>query len=156
MSLTAWKRNLKENVESTLINCALEMFHFLAMVNIFYVKLQNAFVSEKGDSVGNWYLIGYNGPGDWSVNASTKTSESGASTKSTNFTYTDNLAPTTIPASATKALSISNLAKLNDCAIGENWTLSLGAGSAAGEVSYTPAIVGAGCDPLTPSFKQIK
>ncbi len=121
-----------------------------------YVKLQNAFVSEKGDSVGNWYLIGYNGPGEWSVNASTVTSASGASTQSTNFTYTDNLAPTTIPSEKKVALTIRNLAKLNDCAIGDNWTLSLGSGSSAGEVTYAPNIVGAGCDPLTPSFKQIK
>ena len=120
------------------------------------MKLQNAFVSEKGDSVGNWYLIGYNGPGDWSVNANSKTSEAGASTQSTNFTYTDNLAPAAIPATATTALTIKNLAKLNDCASGDNWKLSLGAGSAAGEVSYTPDISGAGCEPLTPSFKQIK
>lgn len=121
-----------------------------------YVKLQNAYVAEKGDAVGNWYLIGYNGPGDWSVNANTKTSEAGASTQSTNFTYTDKVAPGAIPTAATEALVIHNRAKLNDCVSGDNWKLSMGAGSAAGEVSYTPSIVGAGCAPLTPSFNQIK
>ncbi len=126
-----------------------------------YVKLQNAYISEKGDSVGNWYKIGYNGPGEWKVSATTKTSEDGAQTESTNFTYTDGLAPKQLTGLAeTVALTIANRAKLNDCAVAaNNWTVSIkaaDANSAAGEAVYTSKVNGAGCDALTPNFAAIK
>lgn len=125
-----------------------------------YVKLQNAYISEKGDSVGNWYKIGYNGPGEWKVSATTKTSESGAQTASTNFTYTDGLAPAPLSTlSKTTAMTIANIAKLNDCDKGDNWTVSIAAGAsgtAAGEAVYTSEIKGTGCDALTPNFAAIK
>ncbi len=123
------------------------------------MKLQNAYISEKGDKVGNWYLIGYNGPGDWTISATTKTSESGAQTKSTNFTYEDALAPNALSAmSSTKALAITNNAKLNDCDAAENWTVSISAGAegtAAGEAVYSSKVA-AGCLALTPNFEAIK
>ena len=125
-----------------------------------YVKLQNAYISEKGDSVGNWYKIGYNGPGEWKVSATTKTSEDGAQTESTNFTYTDGLKPAQLSGlSKTTALTIANIAKLNDCVNGDNWTVSIEAGAsgnAAGEAVYTSEIKGTGCDALTPNFAAIK
>lgn len=124
------------------------------------MKLQNAYISEKGDSVGNWYKIGYNGPGDWKVSATTKTSEAGAQTASTNFTYTDGLTPVQLNGlSKTVALTIANVAKLNDCDKGDNWTVSIAAGAAgtaAGEAVYTSEIKGTGCDALTPNFAAIK
>ncbi len=125
-----------------------------------YVKLQNAYISEKGDSVGNWYKIGYNGPGEWTVSATTVTSQAGAKTTSTNFTYTDGLAPAQLSGlGETVALTIANIAKLNDCAAGDNWTVSIKAAdenSAAGEAVYTSEIKGTGCDALTPNFAAIK
>ena len=126
-----------------------------------YVKLQNAYISEKGDSVGNWYKIGYNGPGEWKVSATTKTSEAGAQTASTNFTYTDELAPKQLTGlTETVALKIANIAKLNDCAVAaDNWTVSIAAGAsgtAAGEAVYTSKVNGTGCDALTPNFAAIK
>ncbi len=124
------------------------------------MKLQNAYISEKGDQVGNWYLIGYNGPGDWVTSASTKTSEAGAQTKSTNFTYTDGLAPKALSGlSETTALTIANVAKLNDCDKGDNWTVSIAAGAegtAAGEAVYKSTVAGTGCTALTPNFEAIK
>lgn len=130
--------------------------------NASYVKLQNAYISETGTKVGNWYLIGYNGPGEWvpGSEAKTKAAEAGASTKSTNFTYVDKLAPdNVIPQDETEALEISNNAKLNDCAAGANWKVSLKAastGNDAGEATYKAEIGGNGCDALTPNFANIK
>lgn len=124
------------------------------------MKLQNAYISEKGDSVGNWYKIGYNGPGEWTTSATTVTTAKGAATKSTNFTYTDGLAPAQLSGlGETVALTIANIAKLNDCAAGDNWTVSIkaaDAASAAGEAVYTSEIKGTGCDALTPNFAAIK
>lgn len=126
-----------------------------------YVKLQNAYISETGTKVGNWYLIGYNGPGEWvsGSEAKSKKDAAGASTESTNFTYVDELAPAdVIPQTETPALKISNKAKLNDCEAGENWKLGLKAastGADAGEATYS-ATVESGCDALTPNFSAIK
>ena len=125
-----------------------------------YVKLQNAYISEKGDSVGNWYKIGYNGPGEWTVSATTVTSQAGAKTTSTNFTYTDGLAPAQLNGLSNKvALTVHNINKLNDCAAGDNWTVSItagGDGTAAGEATYASKVEGTGCDALTPNFAAIK
>ncbi len=124
------------------------------------MKLQNAYISEKGDQVGNWYLIGYNGPGNWVISATTKTSEAGAQTKSTNFTYTDGLDPKALTGlTETTALTIANVAKLNDCDKGDNWTVSIAAGAegtAAGEAVYKSTVAGTGCTALTPNFEAIK
>ena len=124
------------------------------------MKLQNAYISEKGDSVGNWYKIGYNGPGEWTTSATAVSTAKGAATKSTNFTYTDGLAPAQLTGlEETVALTIANIAKLNDCVNGDNWTVSIEAGAsgtAAGEAVYTSEIKGTGCDALTPNFAAIK
>lgn len=129
-------------------------------------QLQNAYISEKGDAVGTWYLIGYNGPGEWvsGSEAKSKKDAAGASTESTNFTYTDKLEAKTLSSltAATLALSINNKNKLNDCDVGTdeaNWTVSIAAGAegtSAGEAAYTSEVKGAGCDALTPNFGAIK
>lgn len=127
-----------------------------------YVKLQNAFISEKGDSVGTWYLIGYNGPGEWTSgnDAKTKGRTAGAQTESTNFTYTDGMTPDALDklTSAVTGVTIHNKAKLNDCDAGDNWTVAVKAASsgAAGEAEYVSTVVGSGCDALTPNFSAIK
>ena len=122
--------------------------------------MQNAYISEKGDSVGTWYLIGYNGPGDWTVNATTKQREAGAQTKSTNFQYDDYQAPNKLSdLTDSKAFGVTNINKLNDCAPAENWTIEISKGdanSAAGEAQYKAKVSGAGCDALTPNFSAIK
>lgn len=117
-----------------------------------YVKLQNAFIAEKGDSVGNWFNIGYVGPG---------TSTAGGS-ESTNFNYDEGAITSVIPAptSATIGWQAANKAKLNECAgTGStyNWTMSLSnSGGAAGELTYKPDATDEKCRILTPSFKAIK
>ncbi|MFA6836884.1 MAG: prepilin-type N-terminal cleavage/methylation domain-containing protein, partial [Fibrobacteraceae bacterium] len=123
-----------------------------------YVKLQNAFVAEKGDSIGNWFKIGYNGPGNWvsGSEASTMSNAAGASSKSTNFTYVDGIAGVIVIQSIT-GWSATNNAKLNDCDQGKTWSMALASsGASAGEVNYTPTQTDPACSVLTPNFGAIK
>ena len=117
-----------------------------------YVKLQDAYVAESGIYVGNWKTIGYNMPG------------------SNNFTYAQG--NTTAATTALKNLNAqsgwtaTNNAKLNDCAAGSVWTITIAeAGtddaSKGSPITYdatTPA-KGNGdtsdCAALTPNFTKI-
>ena len=117
------------------------------------MKLQQAYISEAV-AVGNWGVIGYKGPGD-----NTNASGDGAATSSTNnFSYTDasGWSNNTAALTANKiGFSASNKAKLNDCAAAANWTITIGAGTAAGEATFTPSTLGATCVQLTPNWNQI-
>lgn len=124
-----------------------------------YVKLQNAFVAEKGDTLGNWFLIGYSGPGTTTTSG---TATKASVTASTNFVYTGEITQATV--ASTTALvgwKAANKAKLNDCT-GDgstyNWSLTVAQNSsaAAGELVYASGTVPADCAVLTPSFAQIK
>lgn len=120
-----------------------------------YVKLQNAFVAEKGDSVSSWFNIGYNGPGNKTAGSSTV---AGAS-NSTNFDYTDGFSGTVvIPSSEKAGWTAMNKAKLNDCDPTKNkgWIMNLSTGASAGEVTYKPVQADADCLVLTPNFSAIK
>jgi prepilin-type N-terminal cleavage/methylation domain-containing protein len=121
-----------------------------------YVKLQNAFVAEKGAYVGSWFSIGYSGPGT-TTSAKSGSGQAGESV-SANFTYAGSFTAdtTAIPSAPTEAWSASNRAKLNDCNTGKNWTMSLSTGASAGELTYKPDASDANCRVLTPSFDQIK
>ena len=119
-----------------------------------YVKLQQAYISESV-AVGNWSVIGYKGPG-----TNTNASGNGAAVSATNnFSYTDASGWTentkALGSTAVVGFSASNKAKLNDCAPAANWTISVTAGSAAGEATFTPSTLGAECTQLTPNWKQI-
>lgn len=121
-----------------------------------YVKLQNAYIAESGDMLGNWFLIGYKGPGDVTTAGSKTTAETSAST---NFIYTGEFAGSVALSTGGIGWKAANKAKLNDCA-GDgatyNWTITIAAGSAAGEATYTPNVANDNCETLTPSFKSIK
>ncbi|MDR1759618.1 MAG: hypothetical protein LBR60_03720 [Fibrobacter sp.] len=125
-----------------------------------YVKMQDAFISEKGDSSGTWIAIGYKAPG---TVATAGTIDGGGVTSATNnFTYAENGGGSTtgsvVLGTAAEKWAASNKTKLNDCAAAKNWTLLVGANSAsgagAGEAVYT-STVGAGCVELTPAFTNI-
>ena len=114
-----------------------------------YVKMQQAYISEAGTVLGNYKIIGYSTPGEGS--------------KTTNFDYTeatrnwnDNTVALTTTATA-NAWQAASRVKLNDCAIGQTWTVSVAASSTnAGEATFTAAVPsGTGCDALTPSFEKI-
>jgi len=130
-----------------------------------YVKLQNAFVAEKGDTIGNWFNIGYSGPGTVKTSA---TSTVAGITQSTNFVYSSAVASNQLAGSAVVGWAAGNLAKLNDCAssatdgavtvASANWRLEVSktSGTTAGELTYEPKTDSADCKVLTPSFDQIK
>ena len=121
-----------------------------------YIKLQNAYIAETGDMLGNWFLIGYKGPG----NVKTAGSKTAAEvSESTNFVYTGEITSSVALATGGIGWKAANKAKLNDCAgngTTYNWTMTVGAGTSAGEATYTPGVTDANCEVLTPSFKSIK
>ena len=114
-----------------------------------YVKLQQAYISEAGTVLGNYKIIGYSTPGEGN--------------KTTNFDYTeatrtwdDNTVALTTT-NITNAWQAASRVKLNDCAIGQAWSVSVAASSTnAGEATFTAVVpIGTGCDALTPSFTKI-
>lgn len=121
------------------------------------MKLQNAYIAETGDQLGNWFLIGYKGPGDVTTQGSKTTAEVSAST---NFVYTGDFAGSVALSTGGVGWKAANKAKLNDCTgdgTNYNWQISVGEGTAAGEATYTPSVPGgADCEVLTPSFASIK
>ena len=118
-----------------------------------YVKLQQAYISEAV-AIGNWSVIGYKGPGDNTAAGSS----AGASSSTNNFNYKDatgyNDNTITLATGAT-GFTAGNKAKLNDCDVGDHWTISIAAGDAAGEATFTPGDLDADCLQLTPNFSQI-
>ena len=115
-----------------------------------YVKLQNAFSSVKGDSVGSWSTIGYFGPG------TIASSKEGSET--TNFLYGGAVVGTVqLTTSAVVGWRASNKIQLNECqastAAAPNWVLSMRlASSKGGAVDYAPTTGSADCSILTPLF----
>ena len=122
-----------------------------------YVKLQNAYIAETGDQLGNWFYIGYKGPGDVTTTGSKTAAEVSTST---NFVSTGEITSTvTLSTSKLVGWKAANKAKLNDCngnSTTWNWKIKVASGSAAGEATYEPEVTDANCDVLTPSFKAIK
>ncbi|SHG33391.1 hypothetical protein SAMN05720766_101222 [Fibrobacter sp. UWH9] len=124
-----------------------------------YVKLQDAYVAEKGIRIGNWKEIGY------------------LMKNSSNFYYCDQAAGTACTASNngdghgttgtfneydfTVTWTATNVATLNDCPAGKNWSLTTsGNSSAGGLVTYTATVDGAStaggdCEVLTPNFLRL-
>lgn len=128
--------------------------------NVSYVKLQDAFVAEKGIKVGTWKEIGYlmkNSSNFYFCDVA-----SSACTSSNNTTgygdvttaYGDNDYEATWKA--------TNIATLNDCAAGSNWSLTTSQNDKAGGVVLYTALVGKAtaasdiasddCGVLTPTF----
>jgi len=117
-----------------------------------YVKLQSAFSSTKGDSVGSWSTIGYSGPG---TNAFNK-----ESSETTAFLYGGAVVGTELLTTSTVVgWRASNKLRLNDCAastaVAPNWILSMQlASSKGGSVDFSFTTGSAGCSILTPLFKN--
>ncbi len=113
------------------------------------MKLQDAYAAEK-DTLGTWYSIGYTAPGT----VTQGTASTAASSKSTNFSYTETIGTTEIWAA-------TNNSKLNDCAQNTKaWTVTTTKNSAddsktLGALKHVAAVSGTGCDVLTPTFVQI-
>lgn len=120
------------------------------------MKLQQAYVSEAV-AIGSWAVIGYKGPGD-NTNATGATGGATSSTNNFNYkdasSFSDNTVALTDGASVT-GFTAGNKAKLNDCAAGDHWTITVTPGTAAGEATFTPSDLDQNCLQLTPNFSQI-
>ena len=100
-----------------------------------YVKLQQAYAAESNAA-------------------------GGATSSTNNFNYKDATGFSNNTVALTSSASIvgftaGNKAKLNDCAIGDHWKITVTAGSAAGEATFTPSTLTQDCLQLTPNFSQI-
>lgn len=118
-----------------------------------YVKLQDAYVAEKGTSVGTWKQIGYLMANSSNYNYCDKGSgceegdnSKGYGTEASVSGYVANWTATSV-------------ATLNDCPAKSNWTLVTSQnGSAGGLVLYTASVSkgdDGDCDVLTPNFKRL-
>ena len=117
-----------------------------------YVKLQQAYFSER-NKAGGWQLIGYMAP------SGTEAS------KTTNFSYTPGTLKvsedTDLSSTAVVGWEAENVANLNECTAGKNWTVSMtlaGADGNGADVSFAAtarALNNAGCVALTPTFDKI-
>lgn len=123
------------------------------------MKLQDAYVAEKGIRVGNWKEIGY------------------LMNNSSNFYYCDNAVGTACASTNNSdgyagkgtiandnynsTWQATSVATLNDCAAGKSWTLYTEQnGSAGGMVKYEAKINGQqsstdDCAVLTPNFLKL-
>ena len=128
----------------------------------FYVKLQDAYVSEKGDKLGNWNAIGYKMPSsatfhyyDGSIEITDKTGKSSEAASDVDLTSGISPAWKAVPQTA-----------LNDCPTGTNsaWIINVtastsGEGDAAktegGAAIYEATNSNADCLALTPSFTKL-
>ena len=114
-----------------------------------YVKLQDAYVAEQGNAIGNFVTIGYTVPG--TANAE-KTEGS-----TTNFTfaqvgsYTDG---SITDASAQEVWTATNKATLNDCTGAANWGLQVTVSTSDGATWKTKALSD-DCKALTPNFDKV-
>jgi type IV pilus assembly protein PilA len=116
-----------------------------------YVKLQQAYTSEKGDStIGSWYYIGYSAPGEWTTKP---TSNAAGVSKSQNFTYTEETTESTKISGNVIGFKASNIVKLNECAPDENWKVTLsGSTTVAGGIAFAATT---DCPELTATFDNI-
>ena len=120
------------------------------------MKLQDAFVAESGAYYGSWNKIGY------IIGSGTACVAAGGCVRTTsNFEFSEEKdgyvsGTSDLPTSAEVTWAAKNVAKLNDCAIGKNWQLSISkaTGNTQGEYSWT-VTMGDNCDGLTPNFGNL-
>ena len=119
------------------------------------MKLQDAYVAEKGTTVGNWKQIGYvmkNSSNYYycGASASAQTCDDAAGYGSTSTTTYD---------AYVAYWTASSKATLNDCQANSVWSLTTSAnGSSGGMVLYAAAVTGGpdgNCDVLTPNFLKL-
>ena len=123
-----------------------------------YVKLQDAYVAEKGTTVGGWQQIGYvmkNSSNFYycGVSASAQTCDDANGYGGTSDITTDTY---------TAYWTASSKAALNDCTAGSVWSLTTSQNSnSGGLVLYEAAItqgansVTGACKTLTPNFEKL-
>ncbi len=123
------------------------------------MKLQDAFVAEKGDKIGNWYAIGY----EMNSNNNFQYESEGTATDEakTGKGNTGKSVETAIATGISNAWGAGNKAALNDCianttAATPSWQIDVKANTTAGgSVTYSATVL-TGCDVLTPNFKSLE
>ena len=120
------------------------------------MKLQDAFVAEKGVRVGNWKEIGYLMQNSSNFYYCDKVSDCTSGDNSDGYAAKASIADE----SYTAYWTATSLAVLNDCAKGSDWNLTTAQnGTAGGMVTYS--VTGAGATPtgdcgvLTPNFAKL-
>ena len=116
-----------------------------------YVKLQDAYVAEKGIRVGNWQEIGYLMKNTSNFYYCDKASACGSTDNSDGYAAKGTISDNTYQAYWTA----TSLATLNDCPASSDWNLTTARnGSAGGMVTYTASPTSGNCYTLTPSFDK--
>ncbi|SHG32264.1 prepilin-type N-terminal cleavage/methylation domain-containing protein [Fibrobacter sp. UWH9] len=125
-----------------------------------YVKLQDAYVAEKGIRVGNWKEIGYLMKN--SSNYYYCDQAKGTACTSGNNRDGHGSTGTFVDYDFTATWTATNIATLNDCNANSNWSLTTsGNSSAGGLVTYTATVdnqdnvAGGSCEVLTPNFLRL-
>ena len=113
--------------------------------------MQDAYVAEVGNAIGNFQLIGYVVPGG-------KSGETTGNT--TNFTYTEedagyNADGSIVTANATTVWAAASKTNLNDCDAGEHWILHVTIADGSDGATWESAALENGCKALTPNFDKV-
>lgn len=132
-----------------LVNVILNLRSF----SYFYVKLQDAYLAEKGDSLGSWKQIGYN----MFNNSNFDYYEDGTIVGDKGYKADGKGAP--LATGKTNAWGARNKATLNDCAINSsanNWNLAVSNNTEiGGSAVYEAKAASDDCGALTPSFDKL-
>lgn len=123
------------------------------------MKLQDAFVAEKGDFTGTWQQIGYQVFTNSNFEYGKGTVASCEAGSDGCKGYPEVSARTAESAFAeSNAWYAKNKTALNDCATGGTpWTITTSAnGTTGGSVLYNAAVSSTDCENLTPSFTKLK
>ena len=114
--------------------------------------MQDAYVAEQGNAIGDFTTIGYTVPGG----------KSGAATgETTNFTYQQMGTyddGSIVDASGELVWQATNKAKLNDCGGAANWALQVSVTNASGKsdgAEWKTKELSDVCKALTPNFDKI-
>lgn len=111
--------------------------------------MQEAYVAEQGNAIGNFQTIGYVVPGG-------KSGETTGST--TNFTYAQSGTysdGSAVNPNGAKVWSATSKAKLNDCTADEHWILNATIAANSDGVTWESDALDEGCKALTPNFDKI-
>ncbi len=119
------------------------------------MKLQDAYVAEKGTTVSSWKQIGY------LMKNSSNFIYCGKASCADNDNSDGYGSATDITTDAFTGAywTAHNIATLNDCAAGDNWALSTAANATTGgSILYNGTVKNTGtflCEPLTANFEKL-
>ena len=125
-----------------------------AFFDSYYIKLQEAFISETNTAIGSWKAVGYSAPGTTTATAITGGGE--ANTGAFEYhepksNYSSDRGSAELAAGTyVEVWQAENKADLNDCTAAINWGLQVAVGSAGG--SWKTKALSGNCVAVTPQF----